>query len=89
MIDFRERAPAAAHRDMYLRNGRADTQLSQNGALASGVPGVTAGLILAHEKYGSLKRQMLLREPIRMARKGIRVSTNTARCCARAVDFDE
>lgn len=79
VIDFRERAPAAAHRDMYLRNGRADTQLSQNGALASGVPGVTAGLILANEKYGSLKRQMLLREPIRMARKGIRVSTNTAR----------
>jgi gamma-glutamyltranspeptidase/glutathione hydrolase len=79
VIDFREKAPAAATRDMYIRNGKADTQLSQNGALASGVPGVTAGLMMALEKFGNLKRQVLLAEPIRLARKGIRVSTNTGR----------
>lgn len=77
VIDFREKAPAAAHRDMYIRNGKADTQISQNGALASGVPGVTAGLLFAHEKYGSRPRKELISEPIRIARQGIRFSTNT------------
>jgi len=77
VIDFREKAPALAHRDMYLRNGKADTQVSQNGALASGVPGVTAGLLLALEKYGTRPRKEILAEPIRLARKGIRFSTNT------------
>lgn len=79
VIDFRERAPALAARDMYLRNGRADTQLSQTGALASGVPGVTAGLLTALEKYGTMTRKTVLSEPVRMARKGIRLSTNTER----------
>jgi gamma-glutamyltranspeptidase/glutathione hydrolase len=77
VIDFREKAPAAAHRDMYLRNGKADTSISQTGALASGVPGVTAGLLLALEKFGTRDRKELLKEPIRLARKGIRFSTNT------------
>ncbi|MEY3903567.1 MAG: hypothetical protein RL189_2873 [Pseudomonadota bacterium] len=77
VIDFREKAPAAAHRDMYVKNGKADTQISQNGALASGVPGVTAGLLLALEKYGTRGHKQLLSEPIRAAQKGIRFSTNT------------
>src|SRR5438876_9709995 len=41
-IDGRETAPAAASRDMFVRNGRAKTELSQTGALASGVPGSLA-----------------------------------------------
>ena len=41
-IDGRERAPAAATRDMFLRNGKADSKLSQTGALAIGVPGSLA-----------------------------------------------
>ena len=41
-IDGREMAPQAASRDMYLRNGKADRNLSQVGALASGVPGALA-----------------------------------------------
>ena len=41
-LDGREMAPAAASRDMFLRNGRGDTELSQTGALASGVPDVLA-----------------------------------------------
>jgi gamma-glutamyltranspeptidase/glutathione hydrolase len=77
VIDFREKAPGAAQKDMYLRNGKALSRLSQNGALASGVPGVTAGLLMALEKYGTMKRQELLSAPISWAQKGIRVSTNT------------
>jgi gamma-glutamyltranspeptidase/glutathione hydrolase len=69
-IDYREQAPKAAHRDLYIRNGKGDTHLSQNGALASGIPGVPAGLLLALEKYGTLSRQKILRRPIELAKKG-------------------
>jgi gamma-glutamyltranspeptidase / glutathione hydrolase len=76
-LDYREEAPGAATRDLYLRDGKARTDLSQDGALASGVPGVPAGLLLALEKFGTLPRQKLLARPIRDAREGIRVSSWT------------
>lgn len=81
-VDFREKAPAAATRDMYLRNGKADTKLSQDGALASGVPGVPAGLLLALEKFGTRPRAELLRKPIALARDGTLMSTGTERTAA-------
>lgn len=77
IIDYRETAPGAAFRDLYLRNGKADTHLSQNGALASGIPGVTAGLLTALETFGTFPRQKLLLRPIEMAKKGVYFSTNT------------
>jgi gamma-glutamyltranspeptidase/glutathione hydrolase len=69
-IDYREKAPAAASRDMYVKNGKANTDLSQDGAMASGVPGVTAGLLTALESWGSRNRAEILSKPIRMARGG-------------------
>src|SRR5687768_302570 len=51
-LDGREMAPASAHRDMYLRNGKADTTLSQTGALASGIPGALATYDRAVRAYG-------------------------------------
>ena len=71
-LDYREEAPAAASRDMYIRDGKPRTDLSQNGALASGVPGVPAGLLAALEKFGSMPRQKLLTRPIALAREGFR-----------------
>src|SRR5689334_10323620 len=50
-IDGRETAPAAASRDMFVRNGKADTRLSQTGALASGVPGALAAYEYAVNHY--------------------------------------
>ena len=76
-IDYREKSPAAIGRDFYLkraRAGQAPTELSQNGALASGVPGVTAGLLLALEKFGKLSRSQILKLPIELARRGYRFS---------------
>src|SRR6185312_2925218 len=70
-LDYREEAPGAASRDMYIRDGKAHTEISQNGALASGVPGVTAGLLTALEKYGTMPRQKLLSRPIELARQGM------------------
>lgn len=51
-IDGRETAPAAASRDMYVLNGKANTELSQVGPSASGVPGALAAYAYAVRKYG-------------------------------------
>lgn len=54
-LDFREIAPAAASRDMYLVKGKADPSLSRYGGLAVGVPGEAAGLWALHQRHGSLE----------------------------------
>ena len=69
-LDYREEAPGAATRDMYVRDGKPRTDLSQDGALASGVPGVTAGLLAALDRFGSMPRQKILSRPIELARRG-------------------
>src|SRR5690606_38699994 len=54
-LDFREKAPGKAHKDMYLdKDGNAITDLSLYGQLAAGVPGAVAGMEAAHKKYGTL-----------------------------------
>ncbi len=82
-LDYREQAPAAATRDMYLRDGKPRTDLSQDGALASGVPGVPAGLLTAHAKFGAMPLKALLKRPIELARQGYLFSGHT-----EAVAFD-
>ncbi len=55
-IDYRETAPAAATRTMFLgSDGKPDTAKSRDSALGIGIPGTVAGLALALEKYGSGK----------------------------------
>lgn len=81
VLDYREVAPQAAFRDMYLVGGKASTEASQNSALSSGVPGVPAGLMAALEKWGSKNssrgRAELFSKPIEVAEKGMRFSSNT------------
>ncbi len=60
-IDGREKAPAQAHHDMFLREGKVDDAASKTGALASGVPGALAAYELALKKHGKLKLADLLR----------------------------
>src|SRR5687767_2669691 len=63
-IDYREKAPATAHRDMYLDSqGNAQTALSQNGHLAAGVPGTIAGLFDCM-KYANLPFKKLIQPAI-------------------------
>lgn len=72
-IDYRESAPAAATRDMFLGDdGKPDIKKSRDQALGIGVPGTVAGLALALEKYGSGKFKLadLLTAPIALARDG-------------------
>ncbi|MCS7018358.1 MAG: gamma-glutamyltransferase [Cytophagales bacterium] len=70
-LDFREKAPAAAHRDMYLdANGEPIQHLSTRGHLAAGVPGAVAGMVALHQKLGSLPWKELVQPAIDVARNG-------------------
>ena len=78
-IDGRETAPAAATRDMFVRNGLGDTSLSQDGALASGVPGALAAYDFAAKKYGRKSLAALLVPAARIAEHGFVLSPSYAR----------
>jgi gamma-glutamyltranspeptidase/glutathione hydrolase len=80
-IDYRETAPAAATRDMYLgADGKPDTDKSRNSALGIGVPGTVAGLALALEKYGSgnFTLAQIIKPAIELARNGFVVTDDMA-----------
>jgi gamma-glutamyltranspeptidase/glutathione hydrolase len=70
-LDFRERAPAAAHRDMYLdAQGRVVSRRSMVGGLAVGVPGTVRGLAAVHRRFGSRPWSALVAPAIHLAREG-------------------
>ena len=73
-IDFRERAPEASTRDMYLDKSGKLSQDSLVGWRAAGVPGTVRGLELAHAKYGTKPWPQLVAPAIKLARGGIDVS---------------
>ena len=78
-IDYREKAPGSATRDMYLdKDGNPLLNLSQNGHLASGVPGTVAGLFTSHQ-YGKLGFVALIQPAIELAEKGFVISAAEAR----------
>ena len=79
-LDYREKAPAAAYADMYLdkKTGKANTRLSQNGHLASGVPGTPAGLF-ASLKYAKLPMKTLMAPAIALAEKGYVITEREAK----------
>lgn len=71
MIDGREKAPMASHRDMFLdKNGNVVPRLSIDGALAAAIPGMPAALVHLSEKYGRLPLAQSLAPAIRYARDG-------------------
>ena len=71
MLDAREKAPAAATRDMYLGpDGKPVPGLSTASALAAGIPGEPAGLALLAQRYGKLPLKTSLAPAIKMAREG-------------------
>lgn len=78
-IDYREKAPAAASRDMYLdKEGNPQTSMSQDGHLASGVPGTVAGLFSTH-RYAKLPFKRLIQPAIDLAEKGFVITAAEAR----------
>lgn len=73
-IDGREMAPSAATRDMFLRGGKGDTELSQTGPLASGVPGEVAAFDHAVKNHGKKKLKDLILSAAEIAEQGFVVS---------------
>jgi gamma-glutamyltranspeptidase/glutathione hydrolase len=70
-IDYREKAPAAAHRDMFLDSkGNVDTNLSRSSRLAAGVPGTVRGLALALRRHGTISLKRALQPAIELAENG-------------------
>lgn len=87
-LDYREKAPASAHRDLYLdQNGEVIPQKSTLGATAVGVPGTVAGLYAVHQKFGTLPWKDLVQPAIDLARKGIVVTKRQAQSLAGSRDL--
>jgi gamma-glutamyltranspeptidase/glutathione hydrolase len=85
-LDYREKAPAAASRNMFIKNGKADTHLSQKGSLAIAVPGEVAGLTTALKRFGTLPLPVVMEPAIRYAREGYPVGAHLAKQIGRNTD---
>ena len=85
-LDFRERAPGKATRDMYLdKDGNFVQAQSLLGGRASGVPGTVRGMLAAHQRYGSLPWATLLQPAIDLARDGFVVGPKLAQYAAEKI----
>lgn len=79
-LDYREKAPLSAHKDMYLDSlGNVIPNRSTLGATAVGVPGTIAGVIEVHNKFGSLPLSELIEPVIALAKKGVVVTEKQAK----------
>jgi gamma-glutamyltranspeptidase/glutathione hydrolase len=87
-IDYREKAPLLATRDMYLdENGDFLSDLSTKGALASGVPGTIAGIFEAQDKFGKLEPADILQPVIDLAKNGFVITPRQAERLQRAQEI--
>ncbi len=78
-LDYREVAPAAASRDMFVRDGKVAAELSLHGGLAVAVPGEVAGLSAALQRYGKLPLATVMQPAIQLARDGFPVGAHLAK----------
>ena len=89
-IDGREMAPAAAHRDMFLENGKANPELSRTGALAIGVPGSVMALDKLQREGGKLTFADVILPAASLAENGFAVSASAAgRIASTAKDLQK
>ncbi|MBO0329810.1 gamma-glutamyltransferase [[Muricauda] lutisoli] len=78
-IDYREKAPLAAHKNMYLDSlGNVIPGLSTSGGTAVGVPGTVAGVLEVHKKFGKLPLKDIIEPIIELANKGVVVTEKQA-----------
>ncbi len=79
-IDYREKAPLSAHKDMYLDSlGNVIPNMSTVGATAIGVPGTVAGVMEVHKKFGTLSLKEILQPVIALAKRGVVVTEKQAK----------
>ncbi len=78
-LDYREKAPMAASKNMYLdKNGNVIPDKSSIGAMSVAVPGTVAGMFAIHEKFGSLPMEVILKPVIELAKKGYIITEKEA-----------
>ena len=78
-LDYREKAPLAAHKDMYLDSlGNVIPGMSTVGASGTGVPGTVAGIFAVHERFGTLPIAEIIRPVIDLVEKGVVVTDKQA-----------
>ena len=83
-VDFRERAPLAAHSGMWLdENGEYSSQIHHGSYLSVGVPGTVAGFDKAHRLYGRLEWEDLVKPAVELAREGFELSEGLAASIGR------
>lgn len=83
-IDFRERAPIASTENMFLDElGNPIATLSINGKKAIATPGLVAGLLEIHEKFGKLSREDVMAPAIDLAEKGFKIYPTLAKALAQ------
>ena len=86
-LDFRETAPAAASRDMYLdASGNVVPGLSTYGVLSTGTPGTVAGMAALHQKLGKLPWARLVAPAVRLAQRGVALTAKEAAGLNRTQD---
>ena len=86
-LDFREKAPGGAGRNMYLdKDGKVVKGLSTTGWLAVGVPGTVSGLEYARQKYGTMARADLIDPAIRLAEDGFTLDQGDVDMLASATE---
>ncbi len=78
VIDYRETAPQQAHRDLFIVDGEARSDLARHGGLAVATPGEPAGLWSLHGRFGHLQWEDVVDPSIELARSGARVSDTLA-----------
>jgi gamma-glutamyltranspeptidase / glutathione hydrolase len=82
-IDFREKAPLAAHANMFLdEKGEYSSTIHHNSHIAVGVPGTVAGFAFAHQKYGSRQWATLVAPSVKLARNGFKAPPGLAKSLA-------
>src|SRR6187401_1017932 len=78
-FDYREKAPLKSTRTMYMRNGKVEGALTNQGYLAPGVPGTVRGLAMAHKKFGKLPWKDVVMPGVLLAENGFVMSAALAR----------
>ncbi|MCO5723470.1 gamma-glutamyltransferase [Robiginitalea marina] len=78
-LDYREKAPLSAHKDMYLDSlGNVIPGMSTKGATAVGVPGTIAGVFAVHERFGRLPIEAIIEPVIALVEQGVEVTPKQA-----------
>ena len=89
-LDYREKAPLAAHKTMYLDDdGKVIENRSTVGVHSVGVPGTVAGIFAAHEKFGTLPVNEIMKPVIELAQNGFAVTEKQQAKLAAASEDSE